>query len=158
MRAHRCTRQLVCNGSPGFLESVLLKAIGQFIIGHVRPLEFRLQKPDGSFRPLLFRLRQGHYSVQYHIRLQDIISDISSIDKDLIYDIFELYVRVYHATSRSIPYDRLAELIADAEPSQQSAVLHDAWRDYAAKAARPYAWTTFAQYARQHMMDAGAWF
>ena len=27
-----------------------------------------------------------------------------------------------------IPYDRVAELISDAEPAQQSAVLHDAWR------------------------------
>ena len=56
-----------------------------------------------------------------------------------------------------IPFNRVAELIADIDPSQQSAVLHDAWRDYAAKAVRPYAWKTFALYARQHMMDAGAW-
>jgi CRISP-associated protein Cas1 len=56
-----------------------------------------------------------------------------------------------------IPHERLTELIANAEPSRQSTVLHDAWREYAATAARPYAWTTFAQYARQHMMDAGAW-
>jgi hypothetical protein len=54
-----------------------------------------------------------------------------------------------------IPYDHIAELISDAEPSRQSAVLHDAWREYAAKAARPYAWKTFAQYARQHLMDVG---
>jgi CRISPR-associated protein Cas1 len=52
---------------------------------------------------------------------------------------------------------RVAELIGDAEPSRQSSLLHDAWREYAATAARPYAWTTFAQYARRHMMDAGAW-
>ena len=52
-----------------------------------------------------------------------------------------------------IPYERVAELIGEAEPSQQSAVLHDAWRDYAAKAARPYAWKTFAQYAREHLME-----
>jgi CRISPR-associated endonuclease Cas1 len=57
----------------------------------------------------------------------------------------------------AIPYDRVAELIADAEPSRQPAVLHDAWRDYSARAARPYAWATFAQYARQRMMDMGAW-
>jgi CRISPR-associated protein Cas1 len=57
----------------------------------------------------------------------------------------------------TIPYDRIAELIADAEPSQQSAVLREAWRAYAATAARPYAWTTFAQYTRRHIMDAGAW-
>jgi hypothetical protein len=56
-----------------------------------------------------------------------------------------------------IPFERVAELIGDAEPSRQSAVLHDAWRDYAAKAARPYAWTTFAQYARRHVMETGAW-
>jgi hypothetical protein len=36
-----------------------------------------------------------------------------------------------------IPYQRVPELIADAEPSQQSTVLHEAWREYAAKAARP---------------------
>ncbi len=34
-----------------------------------------------------------------------------------------------------IPYDRVAELIAEVEPSQQSATLHDAWRDYAAQKA-----------------------
>src|SRR5271166_4260283 len=56
-----------------------------------------------------------------------------------------------------IPYDRVAELIGDADPSRQSAVLHDAWRDYAAKATRPYAWTTFAQYARDHLIEAGDW-
>ena len=56
-----------------------------------------------------------------------------------------------------IPYDRVASLIADAEPSEQPAVLHDAWRDYAAKAARPYAWTTFAQYARNHLIETGDW-
>ena len=56
-----------------------------------------------------------------------------------------------------IPYDHIAELIREAEPSRQSAVLHDAWREYAAKAIRPYAWKTFAQYTRQHFMEAGAW-
>src|SRR5271165_3549635 len=56
-----------------------------------------------------------------------------------------------------IPYERVAELIGNAEPSQQSAVLHDAWRDYAAKAVRPYAWKTFAQYAREHSMEVGDW-
>jgi CRISPR-associated endonuclease Cas1 len=56
-----------------------------------------------------------------------------------------------------IPYDRVAELIGAAEPSQQSAVLHDAWREYAAKAVRPYAWKTFAQYAREHFIEAGDW-
>jgi hypothetical protein len=56
-----------------------------------------------------------------------------------------------------IPYDRVAHLMTDAEPSQQSSVLHDAWRDYAAKAAHPYAWRTFARYARQHVMETGAW-
>ena len=52
-----------------------------------------------------------------------------------------------------IPFDRVAELIGDAEPSQQSVVLHDAWREYAAKAARPYAWKTFALYARRQLID-----
>jgi CRISPR-associated endonuclease Cas1 len=56
-----------------------------------------------------------------------------------------------------IPYDRIAELISDAEPARQSASLHDAWRDYAAKAARPYAWKTFALYARQQLMQSGDW-
>ena len=56
-----------------------------------------------------------------------------------------------------IPYGRVAELIAEAGPSRQSTVLHDAWRDYAANAARPYAWKTFAQYAREHCMEAGDW-
>src|SRR5271165_3359648 len=56
-----------------------------------------------------------------------------------------------------IPYERVAELIADAEPSGQSAVLHDVWRDYAAKAVRPYAWKTFAKYAREHFMETGDW-
>jgi CRISPR-associated endonuclease Cas1 len=57
----------------------------------------------------------------------------------------------------SIPYDRVANLIRAAEPSQQSAVLHDAWREYAAKAVRPYAWKTFAQYAREHFVEVGDW-
>jgi CRISPR-associated endonuclease Cas1 len=56
-----------------------------------------------------------------------------------------------------IPFDVVADLIADAEPAQQSAALHDAWRSYAAKAVRPYAWKTFAQYARDHFMEAGDW-
>jgi len=56
-----------------------------------------------------------------------------------------------------IPYDRIAELIGKAEPARQSAVLHDAWREYAAKAVRPYAWKTFAQYAREHFMQVGDW-
>ena len=34
-----------------------------------------------------------------------------------------------------IPYERVAELFADVEPSLQTAILHDAWRDYAARAA-----------------------
>jgi hypothetical protein len=56
-----------------------------------------------------------------------------------------------------IPYDQVAELIADAEHSRQSTVLHDAWRNYAVKAARPYAWKTFALYARRHLMHSGDW-
>lgn len=56
-----------------------------------------------------------------------------------------------------IPYERVAGLMGEAEPSQQFAVLHDAWREYAAKAVRPYAWKTFAQYAREHFMEAGDW-
>jgi hypothetical protein len=56
-----------------------------------------------------------------------------------------------------IPYDQVAELIDKAEPSQQSGALHNAWRSYAAKAVRPYAWKTFAQYAREHFMETGNW-
>ncbi len=56
-----------------------------------------------------------------------------------------------------IPYDRVADLIADAKPPQQSAVLHDAWREYTANAVRPYAWKTFALYARRHLMQTGDW-
>jgi CRISPR-associated endonuclease Cas1 len=56
-----------------------------------------------------------------------------------------------------IPFDRVAELFGDAEASQQSAVLHDAWREYAAKAVRPYAWKTFALYAREHLTETGDW-
>jgi CRISP-associated protein Cas1 len=61
------------------------------------------------------------------------------------------------ALNDPIPYNRVAELIGTAEPSRQSTVLHDAWRDYAAKAARPYAWKTFALYARQQLMQSGDW-
>jgi CRISPR-associated endonuclease Cas1 len=56
-----------------------------------------------------------------------------------------------------IPYNRIAELIANGEPSKQSAVVHDAWREYASKAIRPYAWKTFAQYARKHFVEIGDW-
>jgi CRISPR-associated endonuclease Cas1 len=61
-------------------------------------------------------------------------------------------------TSRdSIPYDRVAELISDTEALRQSAVLHDAWRDYATKAVRPYAWKTFALYTRRQLMQTCDW-
>ena len=56
-----------------------------------------------------------------------------------------------------IPYERVAELIAAADGSRQPAVLHDAWRDYAATATRPYAWKTFSLYARQHVIERGEW-
>ena len=56
-----------------------------------------------------------------------------------------------------IPFDLIADLIADAEPSQQSALVHDAWREYVAKAVGPYAWKTFALYARQQLMQSGDW-
>ena len=56
-----------------------------------------------------------------------------------------------------IPYDRVAELISNAEPSRQSALLHDVWRDYAAKAVRPYAWKTFALYAHRNLIESGGW-
>jgi hypothetical protein len=38
-----------------------------------------------------------------------------------------------------IPYERVADFMADAEPEKQHDALHNAWRDYAAKAVRPYA-------------------
>jgi hypothetical protein len=56
-----------------------------------------------------------------------------------------------------IPYERVAELIGGAESLQQPAALHEAWSEYAAKAARPYAWTTFAQYARDYLIETGDW-
>ena len=71
----------------------------------------------------------------------------------VIYDLNKVYMTMRDP----IPYDCVAELISDAEPSRQSAVLHDAWREYAAKAARPYAWKTFSLYARQQLMQAGDW-
>ena len=56
-----------------------------------------------------------------------------------------------------IPYDHIAELIGEGEPARQSATLHDAWREYAAKAVRPYAWKTFSLYTRQQLMQSGDW-
>jgi CRISPR-associated endonuclease Cas1 len=56
-----------------------------------------------------------------------------------------------------IPYDRVAEVISNAECSHQAAALHGAWREYAVKATRPYAWKTFALYARQQLMQSGDW-
>ena len=56
-----------------------------------------------------------------------------------------------------IPHERVTELIGGAEPSQQPAALHEAWSEYAAKAARPYAWSTFALYARDHLIETGDW-
>ncbi len=56
-----------------------------------------------------------------------------------------------------IPYQRVAELIAEVEPSLQTAVLHDAWREYAANGARPYAWKTFALYVRRQLMESEGW-
>jgi CRISPR-associated protein Cas1 len=56
-----------------------------------------------------------------------------------------------------IPYDHVTELIREAEPLRQSAILHDAWRAYAAKAARPYAWKTFSLYTRRQLIQSGDW-
>jgi CRISPR-associated endonuclease Cas1 len=56
-----------------------------------------------------------------------------------------------------IPYDRIAKVLGSTEPARQSAVLHDTWRAYAASAARPYAWKTFALYARQQLIQTGDW-
>ena len=56
-----------------------------------------------------------------------------------------------------IPFDHVAELIGEAEPCERAIVLHNAWRDYATKGARPYAWKTFALYARRHLMESGDW-
>ncbi len=54
-----------------------------------------------------------------------------------------------------IPFERVAELTDEAEPTRQRAALHDAWREYAAKAARPYAWSTFAKYSRERFAADG---
>jgi CRISPR-associated endonuclease Cas1 len=56
-----------------------------------------------------------------------------------------------------IPYGHVAELVSNAETSRQITILNDAWREYAAKAARPYAWKTFALYARRQLMQSGDW-
>jgi hypothetical protein len=56
-----------------------------------------------------------------------------------------------------IPFDLVAERIGEAAPAQRSTVLHDVWREYAAKAVRPYAWKTFSLYARQQLMQSGDW-
>jgi CRISP-associated protein Cas1 len=56
-----------------------------------------------------------------------------------------------------IPFNHVAELIGDAESKRQSVVLHDAWREYAARAARPYAWKTFALYTRRQLTQTGDW-
>jgi hypothetical protein len=56
-----------------------------------------------------------------------------------------------------IPYDHVVKRITDAEPSRQSIALHDAWREYAARAVCPYAWSTFAQYARRQVIERGDW-
>jgi hypothetical protein len=56
-----------------------------------------------------------------------------------------------------IHFDHVTELIGKAGPMRQSVALHDAWRHYAAKAVRPYAWKTFALCARRHLMQSGGW-
>jgi CRISPR-associated endonuclease Cas1 len=56
-----------------------------------------------------------------------------------------------------IPYDRVAELISDAEPSQQPVALHAAWCEYAAKAVRPYTWKTFSLYTRRQLTQSADW-
>ena len=56
-----------------------------------------------------------------------------------------------------IPFDRVTELIGGAEPSRQRAALHGAWREYAANAAQPYAWSTFAKYSRERFAEADEW-
>ena len=56
-----------------------------------------------------------------------------------------------------IPYDRVAELISDAQASQQPTALHNAWRDYASEAVRPYAWKTFSLYVRRQLIRSGHW-
>jgi CRISPR-associated endonuclease Cas1 len=56
-----------------------------------------------------------------------------------------------------IPYDRVTDCLRTAGHSRRSAVLHDAWREYATKAVRPYAWKTFALYARRQLMQTGDW-
>ena len=56
-----------------------------------------------------------------------------------------------------IAFDRIADLVRDAAPSQKLTVLHNAWREYSTKAVRPYAWKTFALYVRRQLMQSGGW-
>jgi CRISPR-associated protein Cas1 len=56
-----------------------------------------------------------------------------------------------------ISFDHVAELISEADPAQHSAVLHDAWREYASKSASPYSWKTFALYVRRQLIQSGNW-
>ena len=56
-----------------------------------------------------------------------------------------------------INYERVAEIVGRVEPSRQTAALHDAWREYAANAARPYTWKTFELYAKRHLIERRQW-
>lgn len=56
-----------------------------------------------------------------------------------------------------LPFERVAEFIDEADPSRQTIALHEAWREYAANSARPYAWKTFAVYARRHFVARDEW-
>ena len=53
MGAHCRPRQLVCDAGLRLRESVRLQPLRQFLIGHLRPLQFGLQVPGGAFRPFL---------------------------------------------------------------------------------------------------------
>ena len=56
-----------------------------------------------------------------------------------------------------IDYEHVAEIVGRVEPSRQTAALHDAWREYAAKAASPYTWKTFELYAKRHLVERRQW-
>ena len=56
-----------------------------------------------------------------------------------------------------IPFDRIPNFSSTPSLPNGLSPLHDAWREYAAKAARPYAWKTFALYARRQLMQSGDW-
>src|SRR5271165_6496644 len=57
-----------------------------------------------------------------------------------------------------IPYDALSDKVAQRKTiASAQAALHQAWREYADRAARPYAWGSFAKMARKRLAREGVW-